>query len=178
MTLPKDLQKLLVAAGRARADERDRLKRVRQEDEAKRAAQIAGQARAGAAVHANAEVVWSWVTSSEGDDLRAAMRAQGLVTARLGVLGIYHGEWRRRQERGFGSVAFDVLADAVGLHVDIIRGYRDNRSGRVISVTELAHFAPDFALDSLAGEIRAGRALELLRAFLPLTPLLGVEVIR
>ena len=90
------------------------------------------------------------------------MRAHGLDRVRLGALGIVRGEWRRG-ERGFGSVSVDALADGA-LHVVVVRGLHGGSSRRVASAAALADIMPDRALATLADEVRAGRALDMVAA--------------
>jgi hypothetical protein len=170
MPLPQDLEDLLAAAGRAHAAERRRAAADDRREVTTTRRDGRAEAEAETSARTNAAAVWTWATSPEADELRAAMRVHGVEDVRLGSFGILHGE--RRPGPSFGSCTVYVLAHAPAFFVTIVRGYHGGGSRRVTSAATLAAFMPGRALATLADEMRRGRADDLLRE--GLAAILGV----
>jgi hypothetical protein len=152
--LPREIRDRITQEGRAQADQRHRAEIAREREVHERVNQAKAEERARADAAANAENVWAWVASPEGDELRASMREHRLERLRLGVWGLARGE--RRAGVAFGSVTVDLLADAVALHIAVHRGYVGGSSRRVCSTAALTENVPSLALAALASDVRAG----------------------
>jgi hypothetical protein len=162
--LPESLRKLIAAAGRARAVEGRRAQAEREMVECQRAALANDEERARADAAANAETAWRWISSPSADELRAAMREHQVERLRLGTWSLLTGA---PCAVGFGTVSVDMVADAIAVHVHVVRpGYVGHRSRRVHSPTELADLVPALALAVLADDVRAGRVFAYVEASL------------
>lgn len=161
MPIPKDLDDLLAAAGRAEADEKRRTEDARTRREREVAEHFANEAQALKDAPSNAEAVFAWLGSDEARELRETMCRHGVARIRLGTYGILHGE--RRPGPSFGSCTFYVLADAPALNINVLRGYHGNRSRRITSTAELVDIVPPRALARAAAEVRAGGVYALVR---------------
>jgi hypothetical protein len=164
MPITDELRELLAAKGSAEADERSREEDARARRERELAAHVEADARAQRDSTSNAETIWSWVMSQEAAELRQTMCRHGLARVWLGSFGIVHGECRPGPS--FGACTIDVLAHGPALHVRIVRGYHGNRARVVASVVELVGLVPDRVLETVAGEVRAGRMLDIVGAAL------------